>query len=218
MCSLLEYGENQLIMPEGVLLRCQPVSRGETIFRKDDPFRSIFAVKSGSFKTYIPKSNRGDQVVGFHLIGELIGSEGLAGGHYPFTARALEESSVCELRLNRLSETECDLVALQQGIIQLLGGEVSFNHELISSLVHQSADQRIAGFLLSLSRRLQRRGIERKLIRLPMSRSDIGNYLGLAGETVSRILTKFQKAGSIRLQCKHLEILDSTVLSILADS
>ncbi|MEJ1340329.1 MAG: helix-turn-helix domain-containing protein [Candidatus Sedimenticola sp. (ex Thyasira tokunagai)] len=217
MCSVLEYGENEQIMPEGVLLLRRPVSRGETIFRKDDPFRSIFAVKSGSFKTYVPKSDRGDQVVGFQLVGELIGSEGLASEFYPFTARALEESCVCELRLSRLTETDCDMEKLQQGIIQLLGSEVAFNHEIISSLVHQGADQRIAGFLLSLSQRLERRGMQQKSMRLSMSRGDIGNYLGLASETVSRILTKLQKSGSIRLQHKNLEIIDRAALAELAD-
>ncbi len=217
MCSILEYGANEEKIPEGVLLRCRPVSRGETIFRKDDPFRSVFAVKSGSFKTYVPKPDRGDQVVGFHLVGELIGSEGLSGELYPFTARALEESSVCELRLNRLAESGYELETIQKGIIQLLSSEVTFNHELISSLVHQSADQRIAGFLLSLSQRLLRHGMQQKSIRLSMSRSDIGSYLGLASETVSRILTKLQKSGFIHLQHKNLEILDATALAQLAD-
>lgn len=218
LCAILEYDEGKSKLPEGILLRRRPVPRGETIFRKDDPFRSIFAVKSGSFKTYIPKLDRGDQVVGFHLAGELIGSEGLAGALYPYTARALEESSVCELRLSRLPETDYDIEALQQGVIKLLGSEVAFNHELISSLVHQSADQRIAGFLLSLSLRLQKRGMYRERFRISMSRSDIGNYLGLASETVSRILTRFQKAGCIRLQHKNLEILDGDALARIADA
>ena len=228
MCDLLGYAEEGSQVPEGVLLRRCPVSRGsislhfsgsedETIFRKGDPFRSIFAVKSGSFKTYVPKTDKQDQVVGFHLAGELIGAEGLAGNAYPYTARALEDSSVCELRLEGLSETGRPVEALQQGIITLLGGEVAFNHELISTLVHQSADQRIAGFLLSLSTRLQRRGLPQSEFKMGMSRSDIGNYLGLASETVSRVLTRFQKSDFIRLNHKCLVIIDREALAAVAE-
>ena len=218
MCALLDYAEEDSGVPEGVLLRRRPVSRGETIFHKGDPFRSIFAVKSGSFKTYVPKLDRVDQVVGFHLYGELIGAEGLAANSYPFTARALEDSSICELRMELLPETGRTLEALQEGIIALLGWEVAFNHQLIASLVHQSADQRIAGFLLSLSDRLQRRGMPKTEFRMSMSRSDMGNYLGLASETVSRALTRFQNSGLIRLRHKYLVLLDPARLAEIADS
>lgn len=217
MCDLLGYAEEGSQVPEGVLLRRCPVSRGETIFRKGDPFRSIFAVKSGSFKTYVPKTDKQDQVVGFHLMGELIGAEGFAGKAYPYTARALEDSSVCELRLEGLGETGRSVEAVQQGIITLLGGEVAFNHELISTLVHQSADQRIAGFLVSLSTRLQRRGLPQTEFKMGMSRSDIGNYLGLASETVSRVLTRFQQSDFIRLNHKRLVIVDRDALTAVAE-
>jgi CRP/FNR family transcriptional regulator len=218
MCTILDYGEEGSGVAEDVLLRRRPVSRGETIFRKDDPFRSIFAVKSGSFKTYIPKEAGFDQVVGFHVVGELIGAEGFSGKTYPYTARALEDSSVCELRVEGLASTGRSVEALQNGIISLLGHEVAFNHELIASLVHQSADQRVAGFLVSLSIRLSRRGVPNLEFQIGMSRSDIGNYLGLASETVSRILTRFQKSGLINLRHKRLAILDLDSLDDIANS
>jgi CRP/FNR family transcriptional regulator len=216
MCSILEYAEEDSGVPEGILLRRRPVDRGETIFRKGDLFHSIYAVKSGSFKSYVPHVDHPDQVVGFHLYGELIGSEGMAEGSYPYTARALERSSVCELRLEKLSQTGRSLEELQGALIKMLGKEVAFGHELIATLVHQSAEQRIAGFILSMSERLQRRGIPSVEFNISMSRSDIGNYLGLAGETVSRILTKMQKQGVIRLQHKRIVVLDPRELDRLA--
>ncbi len=217
MCSILEYAEEESSVPEGVLLRRRHVARGETIFLKDDPFRSVFAVKSGSFKTYIPKVSGYDQVVGFHLIGELIGMEGLSGQHYPYTARALQDSSVCELRMESLSETGYLLEELQRGIINMLSAEVAFNHQLITTLIHQSADQRLAGFLLNLTRRLQARGMRQVEFQIGMSRSDIGSYLGLASETVSRVLTRFQKNGLIQLRHKRLRLLDPDSLRGIAE-
>lgn len=216
LCSILDYAEEESGVPQGVLLRRRPVARGETIFRKDDPFHSVFAVKSGSFKTYVPRFDRTDQVVGFHLLGELIGTEGMAQKSYPYTARALENSSVCELRLERLPETGRSLTDLQQAIIEMLGAEVAFNHELTASLVHQSSEQRIAGFILSLSRRLHRRALPAEEFNMAMSRSDIGNYLGLAGETVSRMLTKFQKSGLILINHKRIRLLNSQGLEVIA--
>lgn len=216
MCSVLNYAEEGSDVPEGVLLRRRQVARGETIFMRDDPFRSVFAVKSGSFKSYVPKGSGGDQVVGFHVIGELVGTEGLSTQRYPYTARALEDSSVCELRIERLDEANRSPEDLQQAIIKMLGATVTFNHELITSLVHQSADERVAGFLLILSKRLQKSGINKNEFQIGMSRSDIGSYLGLASETVSRVLTRLQKAGCIELRHKRLKVLDQLGLEMVA--
>jgi len=217
MCSILDYADEESNVPEGVLLRRRHVARGETIFLKDDPFRSVFAVKSGSFKTYIPTISGVDQVVGFHVIGELVGIEGLADQRYPYTARALQDSSVCELRFEALSGSGREREALQQGIINILSTEVAFNHQLITALIHQSADQRLAGFLLNLTKRLHTRGMRQVEFQIGMSRSDIGSYLGLASETVSRVLTRFQKAGLIQLRHKRLQLLDEEGLSDIAE-
>lgn len=217
MCSILEYAEEGSNVPEGVLLRRRKVARGETIFLKDDKFRSVFAVKSGSFKTYVPKASGQDQVVGFHVIGELIGMEGLSGLRYPYTARALQDSSVCELRMESLADTGYLLEELQQGIIKMLSTEVAFNHQLITTLIHQSADQRLAGFLLNLTRRLRARGMRQLEFQIGMSRSDIGSYLGLASETVSRVFTRFQKSGLIQLRHKRLRLLDLEGLREIAE-
>ncbi|MEW7976609.1 MAG: helix-turn-helix domain-containing protein [Candidatus Sedimenticola endophacoides] len=155
-------------------------------------------------------------MVGFHLLGEVIGTEGMAGRAYPYTARALENSTVCELRLERLPETGRSVTQLQQAVIDLLGAEVAFNHELTAAMVHQGSEQRIAGFLVSLSRRLHRRGAPSLEFNMAMSRSDIGNYLGLAGETVSRTLSRFQKKGLIRVNHKRMTLLDIEVLARVA--
>ncbi|MBL3591442.1 MAG: cyclic nucleotide-binding domain-containing protein [gamma proteobacterium endosymbiont of Lamellibrachia anaximandri] len=104
ICQVLDYAEAGSGVPEGVLLRRLPVARGETLFQANGVFSSIFAVKSGSFKTYIPSTGKGDRVIGFHQPGELIGVEAVSSGSYPCTARALEPISVCELWISQLPE------------------------------------------------------------------------------------------------------------------
>ena len=206
VCRVLEFGEPGSGVPEGVLLRRRPVSRGEIIFRGGDPFHAFFAVKSGSFKALAPAREGAVRVLGFQFAGELVGIEGIADNRYPYTARALENSAVCELSVERLPESGKPLEALQRSVIEMLGEVVTFNQEMIACLIHQSADQRVAGFLLGVSKRLKRRGMNGETFTLSMSRSDIASYLGLASETVSRILTRLDRSGCIRLRHRRLQI------------
>ena len=136
----------------------------------------------------------------------MLGAEGVAEGTYPCTARALEASQICELRMERLPETGRSLEGLQQGIIEILGREIAFNHALMASLIRQSAEQRIAAFILNLSQRLKNRGQASQSFVLTMSRADMGSYLGLASETVSRVLARFQKAGVLTLQKRQVHV------------
>ena len=216
MCRILDYNEGANPPPEGILLRRQSVRRGETLFRMGDPFRSVFAVKSGSFKTLILLEQGGERVIGLYLPGELIGAEAMSTGHYSCTARALETGSVCELRVGRLPESGRSIEALQRGIIDLLGREVAFRHQLSSSLIRQSGEQRLAAFLLNVSERLTARGSGGKEFTIHMSRSDIASYLGLATETVSRLLTKFQKAGLLFIRHKRVRIKEREQLERIA--
>ncbi|MFC1602373.1 helix-turn-helix domain-containing protein, partial [Pseudomonadota bacterium] len=201
----------------GILLRDRFVARGESIYRQEDPFRAVFAVKSGSFKTLIPGADTREQVVGFYLPGELMGSEGMANKLYPSTAKALEPSHICELRIDRLPEAGRPLVLLQQRMIELLGSEITFNHKLMASIAQQSSEQRLAAFLLSLSQRYGSRGYAGHEFALMMSWADIGSYLGLASETISRMLSKFQKANLLVLTKKQITLLDIKGLSNLAE-
>ena len=216
MCRILDYNQGENRPPDGILLRRQAVNRGNTLFLMGDPFRSIFAVKSGSFKTLIPLHQGGGQVIGIHLPGELIGAEALSTRRYSCTARALEPSSVCELRMARLEESGRSLEVLQRGVIELLGREVAFSHALSNSLIRQSGEQRVAAFLLNLSVRLDARGMHGAEFSLSLSRSDMASYLGLAGETVSRLLTKFQKVGALTIRHKHVCLKDRKLLEQFA--
>jgi len=216
MCLVLDYAEQGSGIPAGVLLRRQPVSLGETLFQIDQPFDSVYAVKSGSFKAVLPESGGHERVVGFYFAGELIGAEGIAEQRYSCSVRALESSQVCILHLDRLDETGRPTEAVQRALIVMLGREVALNQQLTSSMVRQTAEQRLAAFLVTLSDRLKSRGFSPDTFELRMSRSDIASYLGLARETVSRLMTKFQRTGLIRLRKKQLRLIDRISLEQIA--
>ncbi len=215
MCQLLDYAKADADLPEGILLRHKSVARGETIYRQEDPFRAVFAVKSGSFKNIIPETDGQEQVVGFCLPGELMGAEGMSEKLYPSTVRALEASHICELRVERLPESGRPLEVLQQRMIELLGGEIAFNRKLMATIARQSSEQRMAAFLLNLSQRYSSRGYAGHEFVLRMSWADIGSYLGLASETVSRVMSKFQKAGLLVLEKKCVTLLNTSGLKEL---
>ncbi len=206
ICALLDYGSEKVELAKGVLFRRQRVARGETLFRSGDPFHSLFAVKSGSFIMLHKKEQHPDQVAGFQFAGDLIGADGMAGEHYPCTVRALEPSSVCELRMARLQQPGRSLEAFQRGIISILGQEIAFCHGLHASLVRQNGEQRLAAFFLSLSSRHRARGMPGSEFRLTMTRSDIASYLGLSRETVTRGLSRLQKEGTVTVSGKRVRL------------
>ena len=216
MCLVLDYAEWGSGIPEGVLLRRQAVCQGESLFEFEQPFDAVYAVKSGSFKAVVADSRGRERVVGFYFAGELIGAEGIAERRYSCSVRALEPSQICLLHLDRLEEAGRPTDAIQKALIVMLGKEVALNQQLTASLVRQNAEQRLAAFLISLSDRLLSRGFSPDTFQLRMSRSDIGSYLGLARETVSRLLTRFQRNGLILLRKKQLQLLDRTVLEQIA--
>ncbi|MES9817580.1 MAG: Crp/Fnr family transcriptional regulator [Candidatus Thiodiazotropha sp.] len=207
MCQVLEYAEPGSGVPSGILLRRQSVKKGEMLFGAEQLFKAVYAVKSGSFKAMVPDLNRQERVVGFYLPGDLIGIEGMANQHYSYSVRALEAGSVCVLDIGRLTESGRSTEAIQRALIDMLGREVALNHSQTASLIRQNADQRLAAFILALALRTSLRGLGGDRLYLGMSRSDMASYLGLARETVSRVLTRFQKEGLIRLRNQSLMLL-----------
>jgi CRP/FNR family transcriptional regulator, anaerobic regulatory protein len=216
ICLALDYAEPESGVPEGVLDRRQPIPRGELLISLNQPFHAIYAVKSGSFKAVTRDLSNSERVVGFFLPGDLIGTDGLATEHYSYSVRALEESSVCRLDVDALPLAGRSRDMIQDALITLLGQEVAMNHMVTTSLIQQNAEQRLAAFILSLARRSEIRGLSSQDLRLRMSRSDIASYLGLARETVSRILTRFQNLNWIRLRKHALRVHDQKALEQLS--
>ncbi|ODB92536.1 hypothetical protein A3194_09180 [Candidatus Thiodiazotropha endoloripes] len=203
LCQVVGYGARELADSKVVLRRRQPMQRGELLFSAKHSFSALFAVKSGSFKAISLDMSGKERVVGFYLPGDLIGAEGIANRVHSFTVRALEESSICRMDLDQMPQSGRGNEMLQGALIRMLGQEVNINHLVTSSLIQQNADQRLAAFILNLSTRCGMRGLSQYQLGLSMSRSDIASYLGLARETVSRTLTRFQNYGLIGIS-KHV--------------
>ncbi len=194
------------------------VSRGEYLYRAGDPFASIFCVRSGSIKTFVNSDDGSEQVTGFHLPGELLGLAGICAEDMPGSAVALETSSVCEIPYERMDALTESLPGLKDEMIRLLSQKILHYQTLTMLLSRKSAEERLAALLLSLSTRFQRRGFSASEFYLSMSRNDIGNYLGLAVETVSRMFTRFDSDGLLTVQRKYVKLHDIERLKVMAGS
>lgn len=201
---------------ETVLLRQQPIPRGERLFRQGQPFQSVFAVKSGCFKSYIQPVGADEQVVGFHLPGELLGLESHLSDSYGCSVQALENSTVCHLSLRDLEVPEALFSAFQEQVIQALTSQVAQERRQSMLAGRRSSEERLAAFLINLSERYAERGFEGHAFRLAMLRPDIASYLGLAMETVSRTLGQFRDQGLLEISGKHLRILDYPCMRSIA--
>jgi len=208
ICLPLAVSLTELDQLEDIMRRGRPLKRGEHLYRASDPFESVYAVRSGAVKSYVVSEEGEEQVTGFYLPGEIIGMDGISTAHHMSSAKTLETSSVCEIPFGRLEELSSKIPSLQHHFFSLMSREIQADRELHMLLSKKSADDRIASLLLSISARQQRRGLSAVRLRLPMSRYDIANYLGLAVETVSRIFTRFQQQGFLAVDGREVEILD----------
>jgi len=193
---------------DGIIDRKRPIARGEHLFRSGDRFQSIYAVRSGSLKTYATSEDGQEQIMGFQLPGELVGLDAIADSVHPLSAKALETTSVCEIPFTDLASLSSQLPSLQHQLLRLMSQEIRDDEQNMVVLGQKSAEERLAAFLVSLSGRFRRRGFSANQFNLSMSRGDIGNYLGLALETVSRLFTRFQQEELLRVDRKHIELLD----------
>lgn len=191
---------------EQIVRRTRPLRRGEWVFRDGDPFNAIYAVRSGSIKLYHDSDSGDEEILGFYLPGELLGFDAIHSGHHQCAAQAMETSSICAFPYRRLEEACERIESLRQQMNRLMSREISSENQFLLTLRHKSAEERVAAFLLNLSLRHQRLGYSAREFKLPMSREEIGNYLGLTTETVSRILSKLQRDEIIVAKRRFVEI------------
>jgi CRP/FNR family transcriptional regulator len=208
ICLPVGMSAGDLQQLDDIIERKRPIVRGEHLFRSGDHFQSLYAVRSGSLKTYTTSEDGQEQVMGFHLPGELVGLDAIADGNHPLSAKALETTSVCEIPFPDLTSLSSQLPSLQHQLLRVMSQEIRDDEQNMVVLGQKSAEERLAAFLISLSNRFNRRGFSPYQFNLSMSRGDIGNYLGLALETVSRLFTRFQSEGLLRVDRKHIELLD----------
>ena len=215
LCMPLSLKSEELYKLDQVIQRGSPYQARQAIFNSTDKFTSIYAVRSGSIKSSCIDNNGREQVTGFYLPGEMFGWDGLAEGNYQNTAIALETTSVCEIPYNQLELLAATAPSIRKHIMKLVGKEIFADQKLITLLAGNTAHQRLASLLLSISSRLTQQKLSSTRFRLPMSRGEISNYLGLTVETVSRGFSHFQREGYIKVNKKEVEIIDKPSLEQL---
>jgi CRP/FNR family transcriptional regulator len=216
LCVPHSLTENEIDIVDAAVKRSKPIQRNRAVFEAGDKFISLFAVRSGAIKTFSVEQNGDEHVIGFYLPGEMFGMDAINSGQHISSAKALETTAVCEIPFNRLEELSSQISNLQHHMYRLLSKEISEDQRLHWLLSKKTAEERIGNFLLDLSNRYQQRHLSPTAFRLPMARTDIGNYLGLAVETVSRIFTRLQKSQILRVEGKEVEILDHQQLCVLS--
>lgn len=208
LCLPVGIGEKDLELLERIVNRRRPFARGEYLFRIGDPFRCFYAVRSGSVKSSTLMEDGREQVTGFHLPGELIGLDAIASGSHHCAARALEVTSVCEVPFDHFEKLWETVPSLPRQMMRIMSNELAQEHVQLTQLSQKTGAERLAAFLLGLSVRFRRRGLSESEFHLSMSRTDIGSYLGLAEETVSRLFTLLQELGVVMVSRKHVNIHD----------
>jgi len=212
-CSLLQLclpvglGTNELERLDNAIQRRNSVEKNKTLFRMSDPLKFIYAIRSGTFKSYLTNPDGTEQIVGFHLPGELLGMDAISDEKHVCTAKALETSSVCEIPFDKLESLAMQIPGLQHQLLKLMSKEIQQDQKQMLLLAQMPAETRLANFLLGMSERLSKRGYAANEFNLSMSRGDIANLLGMAVETVSRLLSHFQEENLLKVERKHISIL-----------
>lgn len=217
LCLPLGLSHGDIERLDQIVNRRRPIQRGSSLFRQGDRFHALYAVRSGSIKSYATTDGGEEQISAFHLPGEILGLDAIGSGTHPQSAVALETTSICELPFDRLHNLAHEVDGLQRQLLRIMSRELNSDEQFMRLLANRSAEERLASFLLNLASRFELRGYSGQAFNLSMSRSDIGNYLGLAVETVSRLFTRFQQENIIEVERKSVKLIDRNRLAELCD-
>lgn len=212
-CLSEGFDKSQLSELHVLVMHVGPFAPGEHIFREGDSFNAIAAVRAGTVKTYVVDSHGREQVQGFFLPGEVIGLNAIHAARYPANAIALDTVTLCRFSFPQMSLLATRMPGLQQHLFRLLSHDIGKASLLAGDF---TADERMAAFLVALSRRYAARGYSASHFNLTMARTDIANYLRLASETVSRVLRRFQDEGLLRIERREVRLLDRIRLEQMA--
>lgn len=215
LCLPAPVSDEDLNRLETIMSKRTRVARGEALYRAGDVFSSLFAIRLGHFKTVYAESALNRQIMGFPMSGEILGMEGISASRHKCSAIALEDSEVCEIPYARLESLLTEMPSLQMHFHRMLSREIHREHEIMLLLGSMSAEQRVAAFLINLARRYEARGFSSSNFLLRMTREEIGNYLGLTIESVSRVFSRFKKNGWIEGSPRDVKILDRKALETL---
>ena len=217
LCMPVDLSPEELERVDGIVATRRKVKRGTPLFRSGDPFTSLFAIRTGFFKTCVTAVDGRDQVTGFQMAGEIIGLDGIVSDRHTCDAVALEDAEVCVMPFDRIGDLSREIGALQHHVHRIMSREIVREHGVMLLLGSMRAEERVAAFLLNLVQRLHARGFSKSELVLRMTREEIGSYLGLKLETVSRTFSKLADEGVIEVRQRHLRIIDAPRLQRLID-
>jgi CRP/FNR family transcriptional regulator len=212
LCLPVGLSTEQVGQLDELVSQRRSVPRGETLFRTGDAFQSLFAVRTGFFKTCVSAEDGRDQVTGFQMSGELLGLDGISTDRHACDAVALEDSTVCVIPFHDLEGLSLQISELQRVFHKIMSREIVRDHGVMLLLGSMRAEERVAAFLLNLTQRLHARGFSRSELVLRMTREEIGSYLGLKLETVSRTFSRLQDDGVLEVKQRQIRIVDQDAL------
>jgi CRP/FNR family transcriptional regulator len=212
LCMPMGLSEQELLRVDELVAVRRTVKRGASLFHNGEKFTSLYAIRTGFFKTTVNTEDGRDQVTGFQMAGEIIGLDGIVNELHTCDAIALEDAEVCVLPFDRIEEISREINSLQRHVHKIMSREIVREHGVMLLLGSMRAEERLAAFLLNLVQRLQARGFSKTELILRMTREEIGSYLGMKLETVSRTFSKFADDGMVEVKQRHIHICDADAL------
>jgi CRP/FNR family transcriptional regulator len=218
LCMPLGLSGDELSRIDGLVATRRKVKRGANLFRNGERFTSLFAIRTGIFKTCVASEDGHDQVTGFQMAGEVLGLDGIVHERHTCDAVALEDAEVCVMPFERIEDLSREVPGLQRHVHKIMSREIVRENGVMLLLGSMRAEERLAAFLLNLVQRLHARGFSQSELVLRMTREEIGSYLGMTLETVSRTFSKFVQDGMVEVRQRHVRILDPDALRALVDA
>lgn len=208
----LGLSEEELDLIDDMVAARRTVKRGSLLFRNGEKFTSLYAIRTGFFKTCVASEDGRDQVTGFQMAGEVVGLDGIVNDYHTCDAVALEDAEVCVMPFDRIEELSREVNSLQRHVHKIMSREIVREHGVMLLLGSMRAEERLATFLLNLVQRLHARGFSQSELILRMTREEIGSFLGLKLETVSRTFSRFAEEGIVEVKQRHVRILNTDAL------
>lgn len=208
LCLPVSLNKTELDSLDDIIERKKPLHKHDKLVKAGDKFNSLYAVRAGSFKSFVSSKDGEEQIIGFHFPGDIIGFDALRENAHQSYTQVLETAMVCELPYETLDKMAVQFPKLRHQIMSFMSAEIKQDHDLMMLLNKRTAEERLIYFLAHLSKRFEDRGFSPRQFNLSMTRNEIGNYLGLTVETISRLLTRFQKEGIIKVDGKLITIID----------
>ncbi len=216
LCLPMGLDDADLNRLDQIIGQRRRIAKDERLYQMGEPFRNLYAIRFGHFKTFQVNAGGEQHITGFQMAGELLGMDAISGDHHQCDAVALEDSEVCEIPFTGLEDLFGDVPTLLRHFHRIMSKEIMREQNVMLLLGNMRAEQRFAVFLVNLSSRYAARGYSPDSFQLRMSREDIGNYMGLTIESVSRLLSRFKKQGWIKVDKREMTLLQPALLKAMA--